>query len=125
MKLYIAGKVTGLPYVEVTQKFGVAQVQLRAAGFKAINPLQVVSDMHERDPKADRLLDTPWEWCMRWCLAELMTCHGMVILPCWADSRGAKLERYVAGCLNIPVYEGLKDPKLKALQAQLQPETTE
>lgn len=109
MKLYIAGKVSGLPYAEVTAKFGMAQKTLEAKGYSVVNPLAVVSKQHGISPKADRLLDTPWQWCMRWCIAALMGCDGVVMLPCWADSRGAKLERYVAGSLGIPVYDDVKD----------------
>lgn len=115
MKLYVAGKISGLPWAEVTAKFGAAQVALEVKGFAVVNPLAVVSKHHGISPKADRLLDTPWEWCMRWCIASLTNCDAVVMLPCWADSRGATLERYLAGSLNIPVFDGLNDPKLKAL----------
>jgi hypothetical protein len=108
MKLYVAGKVTGLPWQDVTMKFGAAEVALKQKGYQVVNPLAVVSHQHGITPKADRLLDTPWEWCMRWCIASLMSCDGIVMLPCWAGSRGAKFERFVAGSLGIPVYEGVK-----------------
>ncbi len=114
MKLYIAGKVSGMPYAEVTAKFGMAQKELEARGYTVVNPLAVVSHQHGITPKADSMLKTPWEWCMRWCLRALMDCDGVVLLPCWTDSRGATLERYVAGSLQIPIYEGVKDPALPA-----------
>ncbi len=116
MRVYIAGKVTGLPWAEVTAKFGQAQVELERRGFTVINPLAVVSHHHGITPKAHRLLDTPWEWCMRWCLRALMDSDAVVLLPCWTHSRGATLERYVAASLNIPIYEGIDDADLKRLE---------
>jgi hypothetical protein len=92
-KIYIAGKVTGEPLQEVTMKFGSAQKKIEELGFEVVNPLEVVGDF-----KCD------WETAMKRCIKALLDCDGMVILPDWKDSTGAKIERQLADDLNIQIY---------------------
>lgn len=92
-KIYIAGKVTGEPLAECTMKFGQAQKELEALGFEVVNPLAVVGDFQ-----------SPWESAMKKCIKALVDCDGMVILPCWQDSKGAKIERQLAWDLNITIF---------------------
>jgi hypothetical protein len=123
MKLYIAGKVSGLSLIEVTKKFGAAQKELESRGYEVVNPLAVVSHQHSITPKAAHWFHTPWEWCLRWCLREMLPCDGIVMLPCWSsNSRGSILERYNASALRIPIYEGVNDPSLPAAAPLLQHE---
>ncbi len=91
-KIYIAGKVTGLPIAETTMKFGEAQKELESRGFEAVNPLAVVNDWH-----------ATWEDAMKKCIAALVTVDAVYLLPCARDSRGAKLEKQLAEHLGIPV----------------------
>ena len=88
---YIAGKMTGLPELNFPA-FHAAAAQLRAAGFDIVNPAEI-----NTDPAAE------WAACMRADIRELMTCHGIVILPGWETSRGAKLEREIALQVGMPV----------------------
>jgi hypothetical protein len=97
MIVYIAGKVTGLPIHEVSMKFGGCQVNLESMGITVINPLKVVNDWR-----------APWEVAMRKCIAKLMDCDAIYIMPCAADSPGAKIELHIAQSINMPVYEDLK-----------------
>lgn len=90
-KIYIAGKVSGLPYAECSQKFGAYEVKLLRQGHKPVVPLNLVNRT-----------DT-WEVAMRKCIAELVTCDEAHFLPCWVDSPGAKLEHMIAERLKIPV----------------------
>lgn len=91
-KIYIAGKVTGEPIAECTMKFGAAQKELESRGFEAINPLAVVGDFK-----------APWNAAMKKCIKALVDCDGMVILPCWQDSKGASIERQLAADLDIVI----------------------
>ena len=91
-KIYIAGKVTGEPIAECTMKFGQAQKEIESWGFEGINPLAVVGDFQ-----------SSWESAMKKCIKALVDCDGMVILPCWQDSPGAKIERQLAEDLNITI----------------------
>ena len=40
MKIYISGKITGLPLQEVKERFASAQALLEEIGFETVNPLE-------------------------------------------------------------------------------------
>lgn len=89
--IYIAGKVTGLPYREVVLKFREAQALLEAAGDHAINPTLLCTE------------ETPWPTAMRICIGALTTADAVYMLPCWQNSTGAKLEHELATKLGIQI----------------------
>lgn len=91
-KIYIAGKVTGLPQQEVVDKFAKAQKEIEEMGFEVVNPIEVVNDF-----------DTPWNEAMKMCIIALLECTGIVLLPCWKDSKGARLEKDLARSFGIEV----------------------
>jgi len=91
-KIYIAGKVTGEDLAACTMKFGTAQKEIEALGFEAINPLEVVGTF-----------DITWEAAMRLCIAKLMECDKVYMLPCCAKSEGARLETKLASVVKIPL----------------------
>lgn len=92
-KIYIAGKVTGLPIAEVTMKFGAAQKMLEAKGHTAINPLQVVNDWQ-----------MPWKQAMKLCIKALMECDTIVLLEDYKESKGALIEKQIAEAFNMEIY---------------------
>lgn len=94
-KIYIAGKVTGLPYAQVWEKFDNVQKRLMNDGHIPHNPVAMV--------KACKLEQHSWEDIMKECLKILVDCDEVHMLPCWKESRGATLERDLALRLNIPV----------------------
>lgn len=91
MKIYIAGKVSGLPYHKVSMKFGKHEKKLLEDGHEPVVPLNIV----------DR--NDTWETAMRKCIAALCGCDAIHMLADWEQSRGAKLEHELALDLNIPV----------------------
>lgn len=92
-KIYIAGKVTGLPITECTMNFGLAQKQIENLGHEAVNPLAVVNDWK-----------CPWEKAMKLCIVALMDCDAIFVLDNYINSSGAMMELHLAKRLNIPVY---------------------
>jgi hypothetical protein len=92
-KVYIAGKVTGLPYNEVYAKFKVKQVELEAQGFEVINPCEIVP------------WDADWKSAMKVCINALFTCDYIFLLPDWNMSKGATLERNLSAVLGISTME--------------------
>lgn len=92
--VYIAGKVTGLPYAEVYAKFRAAQLKLEAQKFNVLNPLEHIDK------------DARWDKAMRKAIILLCQSDFIYLLPDWPDSEGAKIERSLALRLNIPTIEG-------------------
>lgn len=89
-RVYIAGKVTGLPIHEVTMKFGAVQKALEAQGYEVVNPLEVVGDFN-----------CDWRTAMKKCIAALVECNIVIFLPCFTESKGATLEYQIAWGLGI------------------------
>jgi hypothetical protein len=90
-KIYIAGKVTGLPHDEVFAKFADMQTNLESVGFEVANPIEIVNNAQ-----------STWLEAMKLCIAELLTCDAVYLLPCHTNSRGAIIEKQLATDLNIP-----------------------
>ena len=90
-KVYISGKVTGLPWEEVEDKFRAAADLVRFHGSLAVVPIHYCRK------------DWPWRQCMKRCLALLLECDKVLLLPDWKQSRGAKIEALVALACGIPV----------------------
>lgn len=91
-KIYIAGKVSGLPLISLIFKFGTHQQLIMQQGHQPIVPL----DLCDRE-------DT-WEQAMRKCIADLVTCDEVHMLHDWQDSPGATLEHELAGKLGITIH---------------------
>lgn len=79
-KIYIAGKVTGLHYPDVKQKFRAAENLLASQGYQVINPIQFIHP------------NTSWEDAMKECMDQLHSCQAIYMLSDWLDSKGARLE---------------------------------
>ena len=93
-KIYIAGKVTGLPQDEVSIKFANAENDLEQKGFNPVNPIHVVCNVN-----------ATWQEAMKKCIAALMDCDAVFVLPDALQSKGAKLELKLARKMGIPVFE--------------------
>jgi hypothetical protein len=106
-KVYIAGKVTGEPPHTTALKFAMAKKEIEAMGFEAINPIEVVGDFK-----------APWQYAMKKCIKAMLDCDGVVILPCWILSPGAKIERQLAEDLDIVICNS-DSFGLKVLKAHL------
>lgn len=99
-KIYIAGKVTGLPYGQAYNKFSKIEQELREKGFETVNPMKIV-------PKD---IDS-WENAMKICIKSLIDCDGIYLLPNWQQSRGASLEARLALDLGLGVLRKNKESK--------------
>lgn len=90
-RIYIAGPMTGLPLFNYPA-FNTAAQRLRAMGFEVENPAE------NPEPKCGT-----WLGYMRMAIRQLVTCDGVALLPGWRGSRGARIERWLAGMLGLIV----------------------
>ena len=97
MKIYISGKITGLPFEEVEVNFTNAQNRLEEAGFKVVNPLN--NGLSQNDK---------WEHHMKADIKLLMECNTIYLLSNWKESKGARIERNLAVSLGYDVIEQIK-----------------
>jgi hypothetical protein len=95
-KAYLSGKISGLPMLEVIEKFEIAELQLKAAGFEVINPVKLD---HTKNEHRD------WSLYMKTDLQAMLDhdCNYIYMLPCWQQSPGAKIELQLAISLGYSV----------------------
>lgn len=89
--VYIAGKVTGLPYKDVYLKFKSRELELKEAGYVVINPCEILAQ------------STEWNDAMKVCLYMLQFADGISLLHDWQESKGATMEKTHADALGIEI----------------------
>lgn len=94
MKIYISGKISGLPFTEVVDKFGFHQRLLKIKGYEPVNPL-VVSPFDSKKQWSDYMVDD---------IAALIKCDAIYMLKDWGQSRGARVEYLIAKELGLKVF---------------------
>lgn len=85
MKIYISGKISGLPIGEVVAKFRAAERKLRKFGQTPINPLE-----------NGLPLEAEWADQMGKDIALLLRADAIYMLSDWRQSEGATLEYLIA-----------------------------
>ena len=85
IKIYISGRITGLPFSEVENKFQQAEWLLEELGLEAVNPL-----------KNGLTQEHSWSEHMVKDIEMLFGCQGVLMLDNWTDSVGACIEYDIA-----------------------------
>lgn len=94
MKVYISGKISGLPLNEVKEKFEKAEEWLEEICCAPVNPLK----------KAGFNPDASWENHMIEGIRLLFDCDAIYMLDDWLNSRGAIIEKSIAEISGKQVY---------------------
>ena len=94
MKVYIAGKITGLPQEVYSMSFNQAEERLKDLGFNTINPIKI------KDPT------TPYEEALDECFNLIRNADVVYLMPNWVDSEGAKREYMYAQGLGKIILKG-------------------
>ena len=101
MRIYISGRITGLPYPIAVKRFAVAARRLSELGHHPVNPI------YNGLPR-----DATWAEHLRADLATLRRYDGVCMLRGWERSRGAQIERRVALKRGMPIYTFSEDRQL-------------
>jgi hypothetical protein len=104
-RVYLAGPMTGYPDLN-RAGFQAAAAQLRAQGHEPVNPHDLPPRQHEGVcPDSYSVSDDGHSAAcyLRPCLAALLGCEEVRLLPGWESSTGACRERAVAVWSGIPV----------------------
>lgn len=107
MKLYLAGKMSGLPDWGFAA-FAKAAAELRAQGHDVVSPAEL--DAFDDEPIGSR----PWADYLKRDIPQLLKCDAIALLPNWENSRGARLECHIATELGLDVLY-LKEPSTVAV----------
>lgn len=84
MKIYIAGRVTGLNYSDVERKFNNAEMRVRDEGHDVVNPVKQVKEGASKSEAMGILLPL------------LTQCDAILLLEDWIYSEGAQIEAQTA-----------------------------
>ncbi|TYK34365.1 DUF4406 domain-containing protein [Bacteroides pyogenes] len=93
MKIYISGKITGLPLKETRERFADAQALLDGIGFEAVNPM-----------KKSLPANATWEQHMVKDIELLFKCDAIYMMDNWIDSKGALIEYDIAKRLGLDIW---------------------
>lgn len=96
MRCYLAGPMTGIKQQNFPA-FDAAAKALRAQGYEIVSP----AELDDPEDKALALADLParktWgDFLARDVKIVADECDGVIFLPCWEKSRGARLEAFTA-----------------------------
>lgn len=92
-KIYLAGKITGLPVEDYTANFNYWKGHFQKLGFKVISPIDLP---HKH---ADM-----WQEYMKEDIAAMVKCKYLFAMVGWQNSKGAKIEVELARALKINIY---------------------
>lgn len=109
MKIYVAGKMRGLPYFGY-QAFNEATEKLRSEGHEVFNPVESAEaiygpDIYTGNPEGDEALAGIDGRLVFGKDLEFVCGHAeaVALLPNWKDSKGAIAEKAVAVALGLEV----------------------
>lgn len=102
---YLSGPISG-DIAGNTKRFGEAADELRSRGYKIVSPVEVC-DGHLAKADLKPNANMSWDWYMRRDIEALCddSVEGIIMLPGWEFSRGARIELQIARALNYRVHD--------------------
>lgn len=101
--IYLAGPMTGVKDYNFPLFFEVEH-ELHCQGYRVENPAKNNGDTLSAAIADAQSEERSWADYMRLDLVRLAKADAVCLLPGWHNSRGARLERYIATELNMPVW---------------------
>lgn len=102
--IYVSGAYTAETFEQVQENIALALEVGYAVQALGCEPL--VPHISCPPPKATTKEGT-WKRAMRSCLVQMLRCDAVLMVPNWKESRGARVERWVALKAGLPVYDCL------------------
>ena len=93
MRIYVSGKISGLPYEEVKTRFDDCQALLESIGFEVVNPLTMGLNQEAK-----------WEQHMVKDIELLLSCDSIYMMDNWTESTGAGIEYDIAIRIGMDVW---------------------
>ena len=92
MKIYISGKISGTDLTETRARFAAVAKAMKRLGYEPVNPLD--NGLSEHDT---------WEAHIVKDIATLLQCKAIYMLQDWQESKGARIEYYIATEIGMPI----------------------
>ena len=92
MKVYISGKISGTDLTETRKRFSAVAKATKKLGYEPVNPLE--NGLSEHDT---------WEAHIVKDIATLLQCKAIYMLQGWQESKGARIEHYIATKIRMPI----------------------
>lgn len=89
-RIYLCGKISGMPWGSARAKFEAAEIML-SDSYEVVNPIKICSP------------DWSWEECMIVDFSHLIRCDLIYVMDNWKQSKGARIELAVAKELGIEI----------------------
>ena len=99
MKIYISGKISGTNLTETRARFAAASKAMKRLGYEPVNPFE--NGLTEHDT---------WEAHIAKDIADLLQCKAIYMLQSWQDSKGARIERYIATEIGLSITYEIEQP---------------
>nr|DAV12082.1 MAG TPA: protein of unknown function (DUF4406) [Caudoviricetes sp.] len=99
MKIYISGKISGTDLAETRKRFAAVAEAMKRIGVEPVNPLE--NGLSEQDT---------WEAHIVKDIADLLQCKAIYMLQDWQDSKGARIEHYIATEIGMPIMYEIEQP---------------
>ena len=94
MKIYISGKITGLPLETAKDNFKNAELYLISRDYQVVNPMSLPHNHNQT-----------WLEYMKEDIKALLECDGIYMLVGWQESKGACIEFNLAHDLGLKIIE--------------------
>ena len=105
-KIYIAGKIGGLPFDDVVKKFATAQTELEAKGYKVINPVEQLiqyNNLLRISGGVPLTEESNRSEILKMDIQLLTGCNSIYMLKDWHISDGATMEYHIAYTLGMEI----------------------
>ena len=99
VKIYLSGKISGLPKEKYILNFLQAEQYYKGLGFEVVNPVTIGEKLLQEKP------DASYEDFMKLDLEALATCTAIALISGWEDSPGAAREKAEAERLGLEIMQ--------------------